>query len=101
MGHGFEGFFLGSRRRLLGVALRLGASWDEADDAVAAAMKDVLVRWDDIENPFAYARTAVRSHLVRERSRGLDTRRRRLAERGAGVPEAAEDDALTRHEDAD
>lgn len=96
---GFESFFLNHRKALLGVAMRLGATRHEADECVASAMKDVLTRWDTIDEPFSWARRAVQTYLIRERTRGLEAQRLRLVERGAGVADVADDLCLTDLED--
>lgn len=74
-----------------------GAAEDVAHDAVAAAMEEVLRRWDRIDDPFAYARRAVVSHFIRDE---MGPRRvaGRVIECGAAAGEY-EDSRLTLWED--
>ena len=48
-----------------------GGKPDEAEDAVSAAMVEVLKRWGAIENPRAYARRAAINNMIKSRQRGL------------------------------
>jgi RNA polymerase sigma factor (sigma-70 family) len=73
---GFEDFFRAAYRKLVACVMRLGATKDEAEDAVAASMTEVLRRWEEISDPLAYARTATRSNFIKEK-----TRRARLISR--------------------
>lgn len=63
------------------------------------AMVEVIQRWDRIAYPYAYARRAAISNLIKNRERGLSRIRDRLIERGA-VPDTQEQDpGLTAWED--
>jgi RNA polymerase sigma factor (sigma-70 family) len=86
----FEDFYRAAYRGLLKIAIYAGGSLAEAEDAVSAAMEDVLQRWADIRHPRAYARQAVVSHLVRERTRGLDRVRRRQAQLVPAIGDGAD-----------
>jgi RNA polymerase sigma factor (sigma-70 family) len=66
---GFEDFFRSAYRKLVACVMYLGATKDEAEDAVAASMAEVLRRWAEISDPLAYARTATRSNFIMEKSR--------------------------------
>jgi RNA polymerase sigma factor (sigma-70 family) len=95
----FEEFYRSSYRLLLRDVIVAGGSPHEAEDALAAAMVEVIQRWDRISNPRAYARRAGISNLIKNRQRGLPRLRDRLIERGA-VPAPQEPDlALTAWED--
>lgn len=83
----FEQFFREAYTPLMRDALFAGGSWHEAEDAVAAAMTEVLQRWDKIVNPRAWARRAVISNLIKNEQRGLRRIRERLIQRGAVRPE--------------
>jgi RNA polymerase sigma factor (sigma-70 family) len=78
---GFEDFFRSAYRKLVACVMYLGATKDEAEDAVAASMTEVLRRWEEIGDPLAYARTATRSNFIKEKTRS-DRLIRRLIERG-------------------
>jgi RNA polymerase sigma-70 factor (ECF subfamily) len=62
----FEKFFKEAYRTLLAAALYAGATWDEAEDAVATGMTEVWRRWNEIDSPLAYARLATNHALVKE-----------------------------------
>ncbi len=96
---GFADFFREHYRDLLKVAMYAGATMHEADEATAAVMKEILRRWDEVDDPLAYARRAVVSNFVKEKTRGLDRVRRRQVERGAGTVAGREDRSLTVWED--
>lgn len=90
---GFEEFWHAAYRKLLAAAMYAGAAEDVADDAVSAAMEDVLRRWDKIDDPLAWARRAVVNHFKRDEMR---SRRMvgRVIERG-GVTGEYQDPGLT------
>jgi RNA polymerase sigma factor (sigma-70 family) len=77
-----EEFYRNSYRPLVRDVIFAGAHHDEAEDAVSAAMVEVLERWDTIENPLAYARRAAINHTIRARQRGTSRIAGRLVERG-------------------
>lgn len=89
-----ENFFRWRYRTLVALALFLGVSQQEAEDAVSATMEEMVGRWPEIRNPAAYARRAVMSNLIKakERSRKLI---HRLKERGHASPDAHFDQAMT------
>jgi RNA polymerase sigma factor (sigma-70 family) len=78
----FEEFFRASYQPLLRDVIFAGGNPHEAEDALAAAMIEVLQRWDTIENPRAYARRAAISNLIKSKQRGLPRIRERLIQRG-------------------
>jgi RNA polymerase sigma factor (sigma-70 family) len=80
-----EEFFRSSYRPLVRDVIFAGAHHDEAEDAVSAAMVEVLERWDTIENPLAYARRTAINHAIRTRQRGPSRIAGRLVER-SNVP---------------
>jgi DNA-directed RNA polymerase specialized sigma24 family protein len=55
----FEQFYREAYQPLMRDAIFAGGNWHEAEDAVSAAMTEVLQRWDKIVSPRAYARRAV------------------------------------------
>ena len=87
---GFVAFFRSSYRLVVQTVTYAGATETEADEAAAAAMEDVLRHWDRISLPRAYARKAAVSHFLKEKQRGNDRTRHRLA----GLAEARQDGAL-------
>jgi len=58
--------------------MSVGATFEEADEAAAAAMEEVLRRWDQIDAPLAYGKRAVLNSFFKEKERGLDRIRQRL-----------------------
>jgi RNA polymerase sigma-70 factor (ECF subfamily) len=95
----FESFFHAYYRDLLKIAMYVGATKQEAEDAVMATMEELLRRWGQIDSQFAYARRAVVSNFLKDKTRGLDRVRHRQVERGDAPPEADEDPGLTAWED--
>lgn len=94
----FTAFFRASYRRLLRTALYAGAGEQEAEDAISAAMEEILCRWSEVEYPYPYARRAMLNHFYKARTRGLDRIRQRQVERG-DTPRDGMDTALTVWED--
>lgn len=79
---GFCDFFRNGYQALVRDVIYAGGHPDEAEDAVSAAMSEVLQRWDAIENPQAYARRVAINYAIRSRQRGLWRIAERLVERG-------------------
>lgn len=92
-------FFNKRYRELLKAAMYAGATRHEADEAAAVVMAEVLRRWTELNDPLAYARRAVVSTFVKEKTHNLDRVRRRQVECGAGTPEFGDDPNLTMWED--
>lgn len=92
---GFERFFRENYRQLCRFAQYLGFTESQADEAVAAAMREMLRRWAEIKDPTAYARRAVVHNAIKAKERGdlgnLDRIRDRMVERRTAPPEAGED----------
>jgi RNA polymerase sigma factor (sigma-70 family) len=78
----FEELFRDAYQALLRDAIFAGGSPHEAEDAVSAALEEVLRRWDRIDNPRAYARKATISILVKNKERGQQRIRDRIIQRG-------------------
>lgn len=97
----FSEFYRAEYRTLLQAAMYAGANRHEADEATATAMKEVLQRWGKLENPLAYARRAVISNFLKEKTRNLDRIRRRQVEKHAGTAESREDPGMTVWEDSE
>ena len=95
----FEAFFRDHHRSLIRIAMYAGASQDEARGAAQDTMAEVARRWEDIDNPLAYARKAVINHFRKARRDSLEKIRVHMARNGAGTPEAHSDQALTVWED--
>jgi RNA polymerase sigma factor (sigma-70 family) len=81
-GVAFGEFFRDAYQPLVRDVIFAGATIDEAEDAVAAAMVEVLKRWDAIGNARAYARRAAINNMIKSRQRGLSRISERLIERG-------------------
>jgi RNA polymerase sigma factor (sigma-70 family) len=96
----FEEFFRASFRDLVRTAMIAGATLEEAEDAAAKTLSDMLPTWPAYERPFEYARRAVIHNFIKDKTRGNRRVARRLIERGH-VPqtEDSEDDRLTARED--
>jgi RNA polymerase sigma factor (sigma-70 family) len=96
---GFADFYQTNYRELIKTAMYAGATRQEAEDVVSITMENVLQRWAEIDHPRGYARRAVISNLVKEKTRGLRRVRQRQAEHGLGSREKSEDAGLTVWED--
>ena len=95
----FEAFYRENWHRLVRITVYLGAIQDDAEDAAEETMTEVFQRWGDIESPLAFARRAVVSHFLKEKTRGTERVRRRLVERGGRLQEGQQDARLTPWED--
>jgi RNA polymerase sigma factor (sigma-70 family) len=91
----FEELFRDAYQALLRDAIFAGGSPHEAEDAVSAALEEVLRRWDRIDNPRAYARKATISILIKNKERGQERLRDRIIERGEYPIEQDTDPGLT------
>ena len=78
----FEELFRDAYPALLRDAIFAGGNAHEAEDAVSAALEEVLRRWDQIDNPRAYARRATISILIKNKERGQQRIRDRIIQRG-------------------
>jgi RNA polymerase sigma-70 factor (ECF subfamily) len=78
----FGEFFRDAYQPLVRDVIFAGATPEEAEDAVAAAMVEVFRRWDAIASPSAYARRAAINKMIKGRQRGLSRISERLIERG-------------------
>jgi RNA polymerase sigma factor (sigma-70 family) len=83
----FEDLFRSAYPSLLRDAIFAGGNPQEAEDAVSAALAEVFQRWDAIGNPWAYARRATISILIKNKQRGQQRLRDRLVQRGEVPPE--------------
>jgi RNA polymerase sigma factor (sigma-70 family) len=95
----FDAFFHAVYRELLRIAMYVGATQQEAEDAAQTTMEEILRRWAQISDPVAFARRAVVSNFLKDKTRGLGRVRRRQIERGDVTPEVSEDWRLTAWED--
>jgi RNA polymerase sigma factor (sigma-70 family) len=95
----FEMFYRQNYRLLVRIAVYLGATKDDAEDAAEETMTEVFQRWADIESPLPFARRAVVTNFLKEKTRGPERVRRRLAERGERLQEGQQDAGLTLWED--
>lgn len=96
-------FFEESYTRLLRFAMYMHATKEEAEDAIESAMIDMLDRWEEIRDPYAYARKAVARELIKQRTRAR--RFAPLAEEGDEHPgrrnhDLAQEERLTVWEDS-
>jgi RNA polymerase sigma factor (sigma-70 family) len=66
---GFEDFFRSQYRTLLTTLMSVGATLAEAEDAAQAAFMDTFNRWEHINSPNAYVRTAAVRQFINTRSR--------------------------------
>lgn len=97
---GFEEFFRSSFRELVRTAMYAGGTREEAEDAAAKALTEMLQSWGTIEPSIAYARRATVHNFIKAKTRGTGRVARRLVERGH-IPghEGDEDRQLTAWED--
>ena len=91
----FEEFYRSAYRPLLRDVIFAGGKLHEAEDAVSAAMADVLQKWGTIQNPPGYARRAAIRNLIKEKQRGQQRLRERLRQRGDVPREHDLDPGLT------
>jgi RNA polymerase sigma factor (sigma-70 family) len=91
----FEELFRDAYQALLRDAIFAGGNLHEAEDAVSAALEEVLRRWDRIDNPRAYARRATISLLIKNKARGQQRIRDRIIQRGEYPIEHDLDPGLT------
>jgi RNA polymerase sigma factor (sigma-70 family) len=91
----FEDLFRDAYQPLVRDATFVGGNPYEAEDAVSAALEEVLRRWDSIENPRAYARRATISNLIKNRQRGQQRLQARMIQRGDYQLERDLDPGLT------
>jgi RNA polymerase sigma factor (sigma-70 family) len=97
---GFEEFFRTSFPELVRTAMTAGAELEEAKDAAAKTLAEMLRLWPVPGYPLAYARRAVVNNFIKDKTRGNRRVAQRLIDRGH-VPhhEGAEDARLTAWED--
>ncbi|WP_204014070.1 RNA polymerase sigma factor [Virgisporangium aurantiacum] len=85
----FDDFFQATYRQLLRTWMYAGATEQEAEDAILAAMEDLYRHWDrakdPIENPMAYVQQAVRSHFIKARERDRERERRQIKGHGGAA----------------
>ncbi|GLL08019.1 RNA polymerase sigma factor [Dactylosporangium matsuzakiense] len=97
----FTDMYTAAYRDLMRTVLHLGATEQEAEDAISDAMLDTLIRWTEIDNPVAYARTAAKTNFLKARARGTKRICQRMVERGAVDPVARVDSDLEASEHAE
>lgn len=94
----------GSNRDLVRYTMYVVAAEEQAKDAVASALADLLRNWNRVGNPhvekpivdpFNWARRAAISNLLKEKERGLGRIRTQLVEKRAGIAEGEADAQLT------
>jgi RNA polymerase sigma factor (sigma-70 family) len=96
---GAEEFMRTYYRDLIANTMYFGADIEQAKEAVARALVDVVRDWKRIRDPLSWARTAAINHYLKEKTRGLERIRNRLVERGAGNPQGDDRSQLTIWED--
>lgn len=97
---GFEDFFRESFRELVKTAMTAGAKPEEAEDAAAKTLAEMLPAWPIPGYPLAYARRAVVNNFIKDKTRGNRRVAQRLIDRGhVSHQEGAEDGRLTAWED--
>lgn len=79
---GFEAFYGGSYREVVKAAMVAGATFDEAEDAASKTYVEMLEKWPVQGVPLNYARKAVVSNFIKDKSRGSRRVVQRLTERG-------------------
>lgn len=94
----FSEFYRSSEKVILRRLLAFGASVQDAEDALSAAMIEVMGRWTELTNPVAYASQAALSafyKLRNEQNRRHDRERGLAEQRGSAEQEAVEDPRLS------
>ncbi len=93
---GFEAFYRGSYKEVMKAAMIAGATIEEAEDAASRTFVAMLKRWPVNGAPLAYARKAVVSNFIQDKTRGNARVARRLIERGhVSHQEGTEDTELS------
>ncbi|WP_171064361.1 RNA polymerase sigma factor [Actinomadura soli] len=95
---GFAQFYRDHYRSLIALAMALGATWEEAEDAVGKTMLEVLRRWVEIRFPLAYASRAVKSNFIKQRQHQREEVPRAI-KGGHERPEAQPDALMCEWED--
>jgi RNA polymerase sigma factor (sigma-70 family) len=89
---GFGIFYRSSYKEVVKAAMIAGATIEEAEDAASRTFVAMLRKWPVDGVPLAYARKAVVSNFIQDKTRGTARVARRLIERGhAPHQEGAED----------
>jgi RNA polymerase sigma factor (sigma-70 family) len=93
---GFEAFYRSSYREVMKAAMIAGATFEEAEDAASKTFLEMLERWPVQGAPLSYARKAVVSNFIKNKTRGSRRVVQRLAERGPAAvrQEGTEDTEL-------
>lgn len=93
---GFESFFRSSYREVVRRAMIAGATFAEAEDAASETFVYMLQKWPVNRFPLRYARRAVVSNFIKNKTRGTARVSQRLIERGPSElhEEGAEDTGL-------
>ena len=94
-----EDFFRTNYQGLLRSVRYAGASQDEAEDAVGAAVRDLLVRWAEVASPLAWCRRAALHSFVKARKRERERRIREASPKAAPHPHDQQDGRLSLWED--
>jgi DNA-directed RNA polymerase specialized sigma24 family protein len=93
---GFEEFFRTSFPGLVRTAMIAGATKEEAEDAAAKALAEMLPAWPIGDHAAAYARRAVVNNFIKDKTRGTHRVAQRLVDRGyVQHREGTEDSQLT------
>jgi RNA polymerase sigma factor (sigma-70 family) len=96
---GFEDFFRQSYRDLVKNAMLAGATREEAEDAASRTLLEMLQKWPIQGYPLRYARKAVVSNFIKDKTRGNQRVARRLIELGhVTADESVEEIGLTAFE---
>jgi RNA polymerase sigma factor (sigma-70 family) len=93
----FAAWFRESFVKLRADLMRIGMNYEEAQDAAAQAAEDLLRRWEKVEHPYAYARTAALRSVIKCRKRSSRDFQGELLQ--ASVAVSREDPGLTAWED--
>lgn len=87
-------FFRAEYRGLHAAAGYIGATTQEAHDAVMAVMPDMIKNWEHINSPRAYARRAVLNKFIQGRERERRRLRRLIEQRNVSNSASAEEVGL-------
>lgn len=92
---GFEAFYRDSYRAVVKAAMNAGATIQEAEDAAGETFEAMLKRWPIDGTPLRYARKAVISNFIKDKTRGTDRVARRLIDRGHVMRDHQDDPRLS------
>jgi RNA polymerase sigma factor (sigma-70 family) len=96
---GLEEFCREHYRKLVAITMYVGATKEEAQEAAAGAIADLVGAWGRPDDPLKWARRAAINHFYKEKTPGPERDRNRLVEKGAATAEGDDHQQLLLWED--